>query len=612
MRSSGVSSATVTAAIANVGVVEDAATNTNTDVLILDHRTTGTAAAGFSTGLLFRGETSTGTPFDIARISANEATATAGSEKGGLDFWVRTGGAVLSKKWALSGGGSWALDADNAYSLASNSLRLASSNCVSFRVHAAAGDVNRSAELSTFGLGLGMGGATAMDWFLAHSATAMRSDMATGNILGAVGVGGYACRTNGADVNPTSSLIGAELLMGAGGASAPDIRVKRTGTKTLTFDDGTGGALTVVGLAAGSASHMPSDLVTVLASGTAKQYERHARAPSVVQLAARGFQTQADSKVNPPQTWGLANSGVLASASVSGEVLTLNGASSDYDCYGVTDTGPRLTRTVAIPRDYEFVARIGLAVSPATATHRVDVGLYYLSARRPHVVADLVCVSGVWTLRCLNGDTGIANLATPTTAEALAGIWVRLRLSQGYTWTMDYDLSGSATEPTTGWVTGAAGSVGTVGRQSSLIEHVSITRSAAGAPVATIFGVRTNASAVDVVGGGPGLAGEGYAAAPAALLLADIDAGSGSTFAPAQAALRLRLADAINRLPGDAGTWTFSCVSSASAAPAAGAYTAAASVVTPASARYVRLYALCVSTSGTQPASLDLSRLVLT
>lgn len=230
----------------------DAATSTLTDVLVLTHNTSGTAAPGFSAGLLFRGENSAGAAMDIARISANEAGVAPGSEKGGLDFWVRTGGAILSKKWQLSGSGNWVVDTDNLYSLGSNTARLAASNAVAFRVHAAANDVNRVVELSTFGLGLGQGGATAMDWYLAHAAVVQRADMASGNILGAVGAGGFNCRILGADAQPTASLSGSTLQLGAGGASAPDVRIRRTAAKTLTFDDGTGGAITVVGAGGGA------------------------------------------------------------------------------------------------------------------------------------------------------------------------------------------------------------------------------------------------------------------------------------------------------------------------------------------------------------------------
>lgn len=247
--------------------VSDAATNTLTDAFVLTHATSATAEVGFSTGLLFRGENSAGAAMDIARISANEAGVSPGSEKGGLDFWVRTGGAVLAKKWQLSGSGNWVVDTDNAYALGSNTLRLAASNAVAFRVHGAAGDVNRVAELSTFGLGLGQGGATAMDWYLAHASVVQRADMASGNILGAVGAGGFACRTLAADAQPTSSLSDATLLLGAGGASAPDVRVRRTTAKTLTFDDGAGGALTVVGVGGGGGALTPGVVPDLLTAG---------------------------------------------------------------------------------------------------------------------------------------------------------------------------------------------------------------------------------------------------------------------------------------------------------------------------------------------------------
>ena len=76
------------------GVVSDAATNTVSDALVIQHATSGTAAAGFGTGLLWQGENAAGTMRDMASVDAVYTDATDGSEDTRIDFAVMEGGVL--------------------------------------------------------------------------------------------------------------------------------------------------------------------------------------------------------------------------------------------------------------------------------------------------------------------------------------------------------------------------------------------------------------------------------------------------------------------------------------------------------------------------------------
>ncbi len=86
--------------------VADAATNATTDALTIDHRTSGAAAAGFGTGVLFTGEDAGGAADDIGRLSFGWSTATAGSEDSAFQIDLRQGGLALAPKWGVLASGS--------------------------------------------------------------------------------------------------------------------------------------------------------------------------------------------------------------------------------------------------------------------------------------------------------------------------------------------------------------------------------------------------------------------------------------------------------------------------------------------------------------------------
>lgn len=59
-------------------------------------------------------------------------------------------------------------------------------------------------------------------------------------------VNSYLVYAAAGDANASTSLTNQTLLLGAGGASAPDLRVRRTAASTLTFDNNGAGAATLV------------------------------------------------------------------------------------------------------------------------------------------------------------------------------------------------------------------------------------------------------------------------------------------------------------------------------------------------------------------------------
>lgn len=85
--------------------VGDAVTNTVTDVLLLNHSSSGTPAASFGTGILFTGETTTTDAQNMARIQARWTTATHASRASALDFQTLTGAGALATYLTIDGAG---------------------------------------------------------------------------------------------------------------------------------------------------------------------------------------------------------------------------------------------------------------------------------------------------------------------------------------------------------------------------------------------------------------------------------------------------------------------------------------------------------------------------
>lgn len=83
------------AAAADVFELDDAATATVSDVIRLDHFSSGTAAAGYGTGQLFRGQDASGGTDEMGRLAFRWTTATAASETSTFAVGLRSAGAAL-------------------------------------------------------------------------------------------------------------------------------------------------------------------------------------------------------------------------------------------------------------------------------------------------------------------------------------------------------------------------------------------------------------------------------------------------------------------------------------------------------------------------------------
>lgn len=97
---------------------------------------------------------------------------------------------------------------------------------------------------------------------------------------------------------------------------------------------------------------------------------------------------------------------------------------------------------------------------------------------------------------------------------------------------------------------------------------------------------------------------QGYASTgPEIQILDDWDLGAAAP-ALSQASVRAALGDAVNRLPGDAGAWTFSVKQSATVGATSGAFAAASALTISGTGRYVSVWAKCTSTNNVQAGSL--------
>jgi hypothetical protein len=83
----------------------NAVTNTVTDLMNLNHSSTGTPAAGFGTGILLTGESTTTNNRDMARIQSVWTTATDASRASALQFQTLTGAGSLTTQMTITGAG---------------------------------------------------------------------------------------------------------------------------------------------------------------------------------------------------------------------------------------------------------------------------------------------------------------------------------------------------------------------------------------------------------------------------------------------------------------------------------------------------------------------------
>lgn len=80
----------------------DAATNTVANLVVTDHRSSGTAAANYGSGILFSGQDASGNPEQIASVAGVWTVATGGSEESAIAFFMRRAGGSLVKRFQHS------------------------------------------------------------------------------------------------------------------------------------------------------------------------------------------------------------------------------------------------------------------------------------------------------------------------------------------------------------------------------------------------------------------------------------------------------------------------------------------------------------------------------
>jgi hypothetical protein len=79
---------------------DDSSASSRSDILTLRHTTTGTPAAGISSGLLFNNESADENPCQTARLEAELTDVTAGSEDAKFWLWLRAAGAAMARSYA--------------------------------------------------------------------------------------------------------------------------------------------------------------------------------------------------------------------------------------------------------------------------------------------------------------------------------------------------------------------------------------------------------------------------------------------------------------------------------------------------------------------------------
>lgn len=347
--------------------------------------------------------------------------------------------------------------------------------------------------------------------------------------------------------------------------------------------------------------YFPSPITTILASATAGQFERDPNHPDTIRLAsATTFPTIANALTNPPTGWTPSASG-FTSASASSAGLVGTGVDVDF------------SRTL-VPgsRGRTWIFRI----AATTVANTQAVGFYAFGNIGNGCGADLLNDAGTYRIRVWWGPGTGANSAVSLDVTKFGnGCWFRMDYDGVYL-KIGYNDTNTTTRPGVFRVV-LAPTVTTLALNTdpsaSAIEYFRLQSSGGAAVAGTLQYLEEWAWEDDRAGviNGTEINAVAYPTTSDEFVLADIDVGSGNTFSPGQAALRLMLADFANRLPGDAASWTFSGVTSASPTPASGTFYAAAAYVTPSANRYFRLYAKCASASNIQSGSIDLSLLRL-
>lgn len=192
-------------------------------------------------------------PFLALRAAAADANALVSLTSTGLSIGsggvsavdvtlLRTGAnaATMTATAGFTVSGNVLPNADNTRVLGSSALRYSQAFLQDVRVLNASSDANPLYRFSSAGLTAGAGGASAIDVTLARQAASVLE--LTGSLAGSVrfGMSGaalpfLALRAAVADANALVSLTSTGLSLGAGGASAVDVTLLRTGANAATL-----------------------------------------------------------------------------------------------------------------------------------------------------------------------------------------------------------------------------------------------------------------------------------------------------------------------------------------------------------------------------------------
>lgn len=314
----------------------------------------------------------------------------------------------------------------------------------------------------------------------------------------------------------------------------------------------------------------------------------------------------------PEHGWTWLNSGALDSAdenttTADAFVLDHDGTLTRWDNTG-THTGPYRYREYS--RHYvtlDTVAR--LRATAAVNYQTMALQVVDLDAYNTFGLIGPAYFSGQ-VVRTYTGGSSTTNALTAP--QWAAGIWVRIVVESGGDIHLLYSTSSSSTPPTS-WT-----------KSKTVPSHFATTTR-----IGVGVGVHTWAANDGLVGevlyldtAYQRFSGLDWLPTPflwpatqfdtsgtAVQLLADYDIGSDAP-APDTTTIRKVLADAENQISGDAATWTWSMVRSATPGAGAGSFAAAAAMTPSGTGRYWNLWAKATST-GDAGGSLCIPRLVL-
>lgn len=408
------------------------------------------------------------------------------------------------------------------------------------------------------------------------------------------------------------------------------------GTTAATARDGLGASAGIFPAAVLDMSGVTStprllplrDIVSILADSANTQYERHPSLPSVIQLKALTLGTISDAIATVPAGATLTNGSALASATASGDTLTMNHATSGGgEFYGGDGSAPNYNWTYTRGNGKHGVVFHMAASDIDTAGNGIRVGIA-TSAGNVGAMLDFYN-GGARAFRYIVNGTTSATIASRSQAEVATGTWCWIEYDEAAaTIALRYKHASSASEPADAgdWTLAHRAAV-ISSTTSSWLRVIALTNGASGTYVnATVTGMRTYGERApkELPGSTPTPTRRSFGGfAPTADVVALFHASEATAWLPDLTLNRLALADAVNRLPGDAGTVTWALVGSDTSLAAcvpfdAGSYAAAASVVrtepvagaTITTAKlYWKLWVKVVSASGFQAASIDLARI---